>query len=139
MLAVYQYPKCSTCRNALRWLTEHSVPFQSIDIVDAPPSVARLEQALEQSGLPIARLFNTSGQSYREGNYKERLKLMSREQALAALATDGKLIKRPLVLADGLALVGFDATEYEAALPALLASSSGGIADNAGAARARRR
>lgn len=139
MLAVYQYPKCSTCRNALRWLAEHSVPFQSIDIVGAPPSVARLEQVLERSGLPIARLFNTSGQSYREGNYKERLKLMSREQALAALAADGKLIKRPLVLADGLALVGFDATEYEAALPALLADSSGATAENAGADRARRR
>jgi arsenate reductase len=139
MLAVYQYPKCSTCRNALRWLTEHSVTFESIDIVQAPPAVARLEQILEQSGLPIARLFNTSGQSYREGNYKERLKVMSREQALAALAADGKLIKRPLVLAHGLALVGFDATEYEAALPALRAHSSGAVAENPGAARARRR
>jgi arsenate reductase (glutaredoxin) len=125
MLAVYQYSKCSTCRNALRWLTAQSVPFESIDIVTAPPSVALLEQVLEQSGLPVTRLFNTSGQSYRDGNYKERLKQMSRAEALAALAADGKLIKRPLVLGAELALVGFDASAYEAALAQLRASAAG--------------
>ncbi len=138
MLAVYQYPKCSTCRNALRWLTEHSVPFESIDIVTAPPSVTRLEQVLEQSSLPIARLFNTSGQSYREGGYKERLKQMSRAQALAALAADGKLIKRPVLFGPGVALVGFDASLYEAALPQLLANSARGDAEEPSAAHVRR-
>ena len=124
MLAVYQYPKCSTCRNALRWLTEHAVRYESIDIVRAPPSSERLALVLERSGLPIARLFNTSGQSYRDGGYKERLKQMSRAQALEALAADGKLIKRPIVFGEGLALVGFDAALYEAALPQLLANSA---------------
>lgn len=123
MLAVYQYPRCSTCRDALRWLTAQSVRFESIDIVAAPPSVERLEQVLAQSGLPMTRLFNTSGQSYRDGNYKERLKQMSRAEALAALAADGKLIKRPIVLGEDMALVGFDASVYQEALTQLLANS----------------
>lgn len=112
MLTVYQYPKCSTCRNALRWMEAHGIPHERVDIVERPPSVALLGQVLEQSGLPIARLFNTSGQSYREGNFKERLKQMTRAEALAALAADGKLIKRPLVVSSELALVGFDEREY---------------------------
>ncbi|HTV22202.1 MAG TPA: arsenate reductase family protein [Polyangiaceae bacterium] len=118
MLTVYHYPKCSTCRNALRWLDAHGIRHERIDIVQTPPSSALLGRVLEQSGAPIARLFNTSGQSYREGNYKERLKQMSRSEALAALAADGKLIKRPLVVASDVALIGFDADEYEAALGA---------------------
>jgi arsenate reductase (glutaredoxin) len=138
MLAVYQYPKCSTCRNALRWLTAQSVPFESIDIVSAPPSVELLEQVLEQSGLPVTRLFNTSGQSYRDGNYKERLKQMSRAEALAALAADGKLIKRPLVLGEALALVGFDASAYEAALAQLRGNSAATSRRDPGAPRGTR-
>lgn len=94
----------------------HGVPHERIDIVEAPPSAALLGQALERSGLPLARLFNTSGQSYRHGNYRERLKQMSRSEALAALAADGKLIKRPLVISPEVVLVGFDASAYEAAL-----------------------
>jgi arsenate reductase (glutaredoxin) len=116
MLTVYHYPKCSTCRNALRWLDAHAIRHERVDIVEAPPSAALLGRALDRSGAPLARFFNTSGQSYREGNYKERLKHFSRAEALAALAADGKLIKRPLVISDELVLVGFDAEEYEAAL-----------------------
>jgi len=112
MLTVYQYPKCSTCRNALRWLDAHGVPYESVDIVTSPPTAKQLEQVLEQSGLPLARLFNTSGQSYREGNYKERLKHLSQDQALAELAADGKLIKRPLLIDKARVLVGFDASAY---------------------------
>jgi arsenate reductase len=118
MLSAYQYSKCSTCRQALRWLDARGVAYQSIDIVTAPPSVAVLEQVLERSGLPVGKLFNTSGQSYRQHNYKERLKSMSQEQALAALAADGKLIKRPLLVSDEAVLVGFDADEYERKLGA---------------------
>lgn len=118
MLTVYHYAKCSTCRNALRWLDAHEVPHERVDIVEAPPSVALLGRALDRSGAPLARLFNTSGQSYRQGNYKERLKQMSRAEALAALAADGKLIKRPLLISDELVLIGFDEKEYEAALGA---------------------
>jgi arsenate reductase (glutaredoxin) len=121
MLIAYQYPKCSTCRNALNWLDGHGIRYESIDIVDSPPSVAVLEQVLERSGLPLARLFNTSGQSYRQGNYRERIKQMSQREALAALAGDGKLIKRPLLITPELALVGFDASVYESAIAKLRA------------------
>lgn len=123
MLTVYHYPKCSTCRNALRWLDAHQIRHERVDIVEAPPSVALLGRALDRSGAPVARLFNTSGQSYREGNYKERLKQMSRAEALAALAADGKLIKRPLLISPDVVLIGFDEDQYEAALEALRGSA----------------
>lgn len=116
MLTVYHYPKCSTCRSALRWLDAHAIQHERVDIVAEPPSVTLLARALDRSGAPLARLFNSSGQSYRQGNYKERLKQISRAEALAALAADGKLIKRPLVISDELVLIGFDAEEYDAAL-----------------------
>lgn len=112
MIAVYHYPKCSTCRNALKWLDAHGVEYQRIDIVESPPPKATLEQVLERSELPIARLFNTSGQSYREGNFKQRLPGLSRAEALSALASDGKLIKRPLLIAPDRVLVGFDEAAY---------------------------
>jgi arsenate reductase len=71
-----------------------------------------LESVLAESGLPVAKLFNTSGQSYREGNFKERLKTASQAEALAELAKDGKLIKRPLLVSERVVLVGFDAEVY---------------------------
>lgn len=123
MLVVYQYSKCSTCRNALRWLTAHGVKYDSIDIVTSPPSLSVLESVLSKSGLPVAKLFNTSGQSYREGNYKERLKSASEAQALAALAKDGKLIKRPLIVSKQLVLVGFDPEVYASKLEELQAGA----------------
>ena len=115
MIAVYQYPKCSTCRSALKWLDAHGVKYERIDIVASPPSKATLEQLLERSGLPIARLFNTSGQSYRDGHFKERLPKLSRAEALAALAADGKLIKRPILITPDRVLVGFDQSAFESA------------------------
>jgi len=125
MLTVYHYPKCSTCRNALRWLDAHGIRYERIDIVTTPPSSALLGRVLEQSNAPIARLFNTSGQSYREGNFKQRLPELSEAQALSALASDGKLVKRPLLLAPDRALVGFDEGAYEAAFGRRAAGSRG--------------
>ncbi len=119
MLTVYAYSKCTTCRNALRWLDAHGVKYESLDIVSSPPSLGTLSDVRKQSGLPIAKLFNTSGQSYREGNYRERLKTLSEAQALAELARDGKLIKRPLLVSKRICLVGFDAKRYEAELAQL--------------------
>jgi arsenate reductase (glutaredoxin) len=113
---VYGYSKCSTCRKALRWLDEHGVQYASEDIVSKPPSKKELKQALELSGLPIAKLFNTSGVSYREGKWSERLAKLSQADALEALAADGKLIKRPLLLGDGFALVGFSEADYQSRL-----------------------
>jgi arsenate reductase (glutaredoxin) len=109
---VFQYPTCSTCRNALAYLNEHGVEYDSVDIVEEPPSRAQLGAALKQSGLPVKRFFNTAGQSYRDGNFGERLPKMTESEALDALAADGKLIKRPLVLGGDYVLVGFNASEY---------------------------
>jgi arsenate reductase len=113
---VYHYPNCSTCRRALKWLDEHAIAHTRVDIVLQPPSRALLSQVLAQLGGNVRALFNTSGQSYRDGNFKERLPKLSEEQALDALAADGKLIKRPLLVATKLALIGFDEAAYRRAL-----------------------
>jgi arsenate reductase len=115
-LRVYQYPQCSTCKKALKWLSARGVEFESIDIVQHPPTKAELREALKGAAIPIRKLFNTSGVSYREGRFGERLPEMSEAEALDALAKDGKLIKRPVVLGKGFALVGFDEASYEAKL-----------------------
>ena len=112
-ITVYQYPKCSTCRNALKWLDAHGVRHDSVDIVTHPPSAATLKHLHARSGLPLARFVNTSGESYRAGGFKEKLKTMSDAQAYAALAADGKLIKRPLVDAGATVLVGFNEEEWK--------------------------
>jgi arsenate reductase len=110
---VYQYPKCSTCRKALKWLDGHGVSYDSLDIVANPPKKAELVRALK-SGTPLKKLFNTSGQSYREGGWSEKLAKVTESQALDALAADGKLIKRPFILSGDRLLVGFDEAAYEA-------------------------
>ena len=115
-MRVYQYPKCGTCRKALKFLDAEGVDYRAEDIVTNPPSKALLKKALEQSGLPVRKFFNTSGQSYRQGGFKEKLATMTDAQALAALAADGKLIKRPLVVDDDLVLVGFREDEWRDAL-----------------------
>jgi arsenate reductase len=81
-----------------------------------PPSKAALKKARKLAGVPLSKLFNTSGQSYRNGGFKDKLKTMSDEQAFASLASDGKLIKRPLVIGDGFVLVGFREDEWRQAL-----------------------
>jgi arsenate reductase len=106
---VYQYPKCSTCRKALAWLDDHGVAYEKRDLVADRIALATLEDLHRRSGLPLARLFNTSGESYRAGNFKERLRTMSDAEGLRALAADGKLVKRPIVDAGGRVVVGFDA------------------------------
>jgi arsenate reductase len=115
-ITVYHYPNCSTCKKALKWLEQHAVAHERVDIVQHPPSSAQLATALNRGPLALRSLFNTSGQSYRDGNYKERLPKLSESEALAALAEDGKLIKRPLVLGNGVALAGFDEAAWRAAL-----------------------
>jgi arsenate reductase len=111
-LRVFQYPQCSTCKKALKWLAANRVEFESIDITLHPPSKSELREALKTAGIPLRKLFNTSGVSYREGRFGERLATMSEGEALEALARDGKLIKRPVVLGKGVALVGFDEAAY---------------------------
>ena len=113
---LYQYPRCSTCRKAIKWLDERGVPYEDTDLVASPPSLPALRDLHRRSGLPLARFFNTSGESYRAGGFKDRLKTMSESQALAALAADGKLVKRPIVDSGKSVLVGFDEKAYARAL-----------------------
>jgi arsenate reductase (glutaredoxin) len=116
MLTVYHYPRCSTCKKALKWLSAHGIEAKLIDIVASPPSRELLAEVIRVTGQPVQKLFNTSGELYRAGNYKQRLASMSDTEALGELAQHGKLIKRPLLVADGVALIGFREPEYEKAL-----------------------
>ena len=115
-IQVFHYPACSTCKKADKWLKEHELEAERVHIVEAPPSKEMLREAMERGALPLRKLFNTSGQSYRQGGFKERLPEMTEDEALEALAADGKLIKRPLVLGKDVALVGFKEADWEAAL-----------------------
>jgi arsenate reductase (glutaredoxin) len=116
LVTVYQYPKCSTCRNALKWLAERGIDVKAVDIVASPPPASGIGRLHRRSGLPLAKFFNTSGERYRGGNFKEKLKTMSDADVYAALASDGKLIKRPLVDAGETVLVGFDPATWASAL-----------------------
>ena len=113
---VYQYPKCSTCRKALKWLGEHGHKHTHSDLVAAPIPLAKLRDLHARSGLPIRKFFNISGESYRNGGFGERLPKMSDAEALSALAADGKLVKRPIVDLGKSVLLGFDERAYEQAL-----------------------
>lgn len=115
---VLQYPKCSTCRKALKWLDARGISYESRDLVAQPPTAARLRDLIGRSGMPLARFFNTSGESYRAGKWKDKLKVTSDAEAVAALAADGKLIKRPILDTGTQVLVGFDEAAYAAAFPA---------------------
>jgi len=112
---VYQYPKCSTCRKALKWLDAHRVTYEKSDLVAEPIPLSKLKDFHQRSGLPVARFFNTSGESYRAGDFKNRLRAFSDAEALSALAKDGKLVKRPIVDTGKAVLVGFDEKAYAAA------------------------
>ena len=107
------YPKCSTCRKAQAWLDERGLDYQMRLIREQNPSADELKAWKERSGLPLKRFFNTSGLQYKALNLKERLSEMSEEEQLALLASDGMLVKRPLLVADDMVLVGFREAEYE--------------------------
>jgi arsenate reductase len=113
---IYEYPKCSTCRKALKWLDAHDVEYQKTDLVADPIPLAKLKDLHKRSKLPVAKFFNTSGESYRAGNFKERLAKMNDTDALTALSKDGKLVKRPIVDTGKTVLVGFDEKAYDAEL-----------------------
>lgn len=109
-----EYPKCSTCQKANKWLIEHNIPFEDRNIVEQNPSAEELSQWIARSGLPVRRFFNTSGMLYREKNLKELLPTMSEEEQIALLATDGMLVKRPLIISDKLIFPGFRPEQWEA-------------------------
>lgn len=108
-----EYPKCSTCKRAKAWLMENGVAFDDRHIVEDNPTAEELKAWWEKSGLPLKKFFNTSGLVYKEQNLKERLPDMSEEEQLALLATNGMLVKRPLVIGEDFVLIGFKETEWE--------------------------
>lgn len=110
------YPKCSTCQKAKKWLDEHNVPYTERHIVDVNPTYAELKEWYGKSGLNLKRFFNTSGLLYKEMQLKDKLPAMSEEEQLKLLATNGMLVKRPLVVGDDTILVGFKEAEWSAKL-----------------------
>ncbi|MBB6445040.1 arsenate reductase family protein [Bacillus benzoevorans] len=111
-LIFYWYPKCGTCRKAKKWLDDQQIPFEEIHIVDNPPSRSQLEDLYRKSGLDIKKFFNTSGQRYRDLGLKDRIKEASEDELLDLLASDGMLIKRPIVTDQEKVTVGFKEEEF---------------------------
>ena len=112
MLFVY-YPKCSTCQRAKKWLEEKQITFEARDIKLQNPTKEELIEWHQRSGLPLKKFFNTSGMLYREMQLKDRLPEMSEEEQYDLLASDGMLVKRPIVVTKEQVLVGFREKEWE--------------------------
>ena len=115
MLLVW-YPKCSTCQKALAWLRDRGLEPETRDIKNERPSREELERWWRESGLPLKRFFNTSGLQYKALGLKEKLPAMSEAEQLDLLATDGMLVKRPVLVGEGFVLTGFREAEWAAAL-----------------------
>ena len=107
------YPKCSTCQKAKKWLGEHNVEYMERHIVESNPSYEELKLWHEKSGLALKKFFNTSGLLYKELQLKDKLPEMSEEEQLKLLATNGMLVKRPIVVEGDKVLVGFRESEWE--------------------------
>jgi arsenate reductase len=108
-----EYPACSTCKKAKKWLEENQILFEDRHIKEQRPSEKELDEWIQKSELPLKRFFNTSGLVYKSLGLKDKLQEMSREEQIAALASDGMLIKRPLVIGDDFVLVGFKEMEWQ--------------------------
>lgn len=106
------YPKCSTCQKAQRWLDEHGVSYELRHIKDERPRAEELAAWQAKSGQPLKRFFNTSGLQYKAMGLKDKLPVMSDEEQVALLASDGMLVKRPLLIGEDFVLIGFRETEY---------------------------
>lgn len=111
-----QYPPCSTCKKAKNWLDAKGVSYENRHIKDNNPSYEELKTWFERSGLPLKKFFNTSGQQYRALELKEKLPFMSEEEQLFLLASDGMLVKRPILVTEAAVLVGFKAEQWESVL-----------------------
>jgi len=102
-----EYPKCSTCQKAKKWLEENKVEFESRHIVEQNPTIEELKDWHKKSGLPLKRFFNTSGMKYKELSLKDKLPGMTEEEQYELLATDGMLVKRPILVGEDFAIPGF--------------------------------
>lgn len=107
-----EYPKCSTCQKAKKWLDEHNITYTDRHIKEQNPTVDELKEWHARSGYPLKKFFNTSGMLYRDLGLKEKLADMSEEEQYALLASDGMLVKRPLIIRDDMVLVGFREKEW---------------------------
>lgn len=112
-MRIYTYKNCGTCKKALKWLDEKGIEYDNIPIRDTPPTVVELKAMLTAMDGNIRKLFNTSGQDYKALNMKEKLPTLSEQDALKLLAENGNLVKRPFVLAEGKATVGFKEEVWE--------------------------
>ena len=106
------YPKCTTCQKAKKWLDEQKIEYQERHIAEQNPTCEELKEWHAKSGLPLKKFFNTSGLLYKENQLKEKLPLMNEEEQLQLLATNGMLVKRPIVVTEDLVLVGFKEAEW---------------------------
>lgn len=111
-----EYPKCSTCQKAKKWLDDHGIAYEDRHIKGQNPSAEELKAWHEKSGFPLKKFFNTSGMLYKEMQLKDKLPQMSEEEQYALLATDGMLVKRPVLVGDGFVLTGFKESTWEEAL-----------------------
>lgn len=110
------YPKCTTCQKAKKWLDEHNIEYTERHIVEENPSYEELKKWHKQSGLPLKKFFNFSGQLYREMKLKDKLPEMSEEEQLKLLSTHGMLVKRPIIVGNDNVLAGFKVSEWESLL-----------------------
>lgn len=108
-----EYPKCSTCQKAKKWLDDNGVKYDDRHIKENNPTFDELKEWYEKSGLPLKRFFNTSGMLYKSMQLKDKLPEMSEDEQLQLLATDGMLVKRPLLIGDDFALCGFREKEWQ--------------------------
>lgn len=108
-----EYPKCSTCKKAKKWLDEKQIPYTDRHIVEENPTYEELKEWYQKSGMPLKKFFNTSGLLYKELQLKDKLKDMSEEEQLKLLSTNGMLVKRPLVVDEDTVLTGFKESEWE--------------------------
>jgi len=111
-----QYPPCSTCQKAKKWLDTHGISYTDRHIKEDKPSYEELKLWYKKSGLPLKKFFNTSGLLYKSLNLKEKLPAMTEEEQLRLLATDGMLVKRPIVVTETAVLVGFKEVQWQALL-----------------------
>lgn len=111
-----EYPKCTTCQKAKKWLDNANVSCESRNIKENNPTLEELREWYKKSGLPLKRFFNTSGLLYKSLNLKEKLPDMSEEEMLKLLSTDGMLVKRPILVTDTDVLVGFKEAEWQSVL-----------------------
>ena len=108
-----QYPKCTTCQKAKKWLDEKKIAYADRNIKEENPGYEEIKKWHEMSGLPLKKFFNTSGLLYKEMQLKDKLPDMSEEEQYRLLATDGMLVKRPLIVGDDFVLTGFKEKEWE--------------------------